>query len=707
MKLDVLLAENDMTVGVDLGENDMTFGVDLGETTTLYDGQNGATFTPSVSEAGVISWVNDRELPNPAPVNIKGPPGEPGKNGQDYVLTDADKTEIAEQAADLIDVPGGGGAGIDVSAAAPGQIIAVKAVDSKGKPTEWEAVDRECWTEKSGSTVILTERTLKVDSDEGAAYVADPVPDLVEGDRYTVKWNDTEYICTAQTVSADGTTGTALGNIGAMGLGADTGEPFVIAHFGAQAAAMGMYLIILPLDGSTSPTVAITGKLSKVHKLDNKYLDLAWLPKTENGATLLEEKPVAHGASPEINPTAVTEGQVLAVQYDGRRYECTVGKVEGILFLGNLAAAGLEPNTGEPFLIIIGGGVMFLDQGTHKLAIYDLNAPGTIYSKMPEGFSPHTEATEDRPGLMSPEDKKKLDGIAEGANKTTVATDFSSGDPVAGYIIQRALNTITEQTSKIPQIEKSLEGKAPAEHGHDVSEITGSAGQRVDGKVYEVDGTEVTAGRFAEVFNESCKAIGDHSHAEGLGTISSGVRAHSEGHGTTAGGDAAHSEGMETVAGGSCAHAEGFQTDALGNYSHAEGYSTTASGPGSHAEGYSTTASEIGAHAEGFGTKASAMGAHAEGRGTIANAAGQHVQGKYNIASPEYSHIVGNGTEAERSNAHTVSWGGDAWYRGEVYVGGESQSKGTRLAKVSEIPTDDHINELINTALGVIENGTY
>lgn len=28
-------------------------------------------------------------------------------------------------------------------------------------------------------------------------------------------------------------------------------------------------------------------------------------------------------------------------------------------------------------------------------------------------------------------------------------------------------------------------------------------------------------------------------------------------------------------------------------------------------------------------------------------------------------------------------------------------------AKTEDIPTDDHINELINTALGVIENGTY
>lgn len=31
----------------------------------------------------------------------------------------------------------------------------------------------------------------------------------------------------------------------------------------------------------------------------------------------------------------------------------------------------------------------------------------------------------------------------------------------------------------------------------------------------------------------------------------------------------------------------------------------------------------------------------------------------------------------------------------------------TEMALSSDIPTDDHINELINTALGVIENGTY
>lgn len=44
-------------------------------------GENGATFTPSVSAAGVISWTNDKGLTNPDPVNIKGPQGETGATG--------------------------------------------------------------------------------------------------------------------------------------------------------------------------------------------------------------------------------------------------------------------------------------------------------------------------------------------------------------------------------------------------------------------------------------------------------------------------------------------------------------------------------------------------------------------------------------------------------------------------------------------------
>lgn len=44
-------------------------------------GETGATFTPSVSASGDISWTNDKGLPNPAPVNIRGPKGNKGDKG--------------------------------------------------------------------------------------------------------------------------------------------------------------------------------------------------------------------------------------------------------------------------------------------------------------------------------------------------------------------------------------------------------------------------------------------------------------------------------------------------------------------------------------------------------------------------------------------------------------------------------------------------
>lgn len=44
-------------------------------------GTNGATFTPSLSASGDLSWTNDQGLENPPTVNIMGPTGEKGDKG--------------------------------------------------------------------------------------------------------------------------------------------------------------------------------------------------------------------------------------------------------------------------------------------------------------------------------------------------------------------------------------------------------------------------------------------------------------------------------------------------------------------------------------------------------------------------------------------------------------------------------------------------
>lgn len=136
----------------------------------------------------------------------------------------------------------------------------------------------------------------------------------------------------------------------------------------------------------------------------------------------------------------------------------------------------------------------------------------------------------------------------------------------------------------------------------------------------------------------------------------------------TASGNWAHAEGRFSHADGTCAHSEGISSHASGDYSHSEGYGNTASGGRSHAEGYSTTAS--------------APDSHSEGKGTIADGAQQHVQGRYNVSDYRYAHIVGNGSGASaRSNAHTLDWDGNAWFAGDVFVGGSSQTSGDKLMK--------------------------
>lgn len=61
-------------------------------------------------------------------------------DGNDYILTEADKTEIAKQAAELVDVPDSGG-GIAVTGAKVGQTVKISAVDENGVPTAWTPAD--------------------------------------------------------------------------------------------------------------------------------------------------------------------------------------------------------------------------------------------------------------------------------------------------------------------------------------------------------------------------------------------------------------------------------------------------------------------------------------------------------------------------------------------------------------------------------------
>lgn len=245
---------------------------------------------------------------------------------------------------------------------------------------------------------------------------------------------------------------------------------------------------------------------------------------------------------------------------------------------------------------------------------------------------------------------------------------------------------------------------------------------------------------------DSSRSTGIASHAEGRSSNAAGDYSHAEGYSSTADNEASHAEGYGSYAKGYAAHAEN-QSWAIGNYSHSEGvnypdarprrfsYSVVDENdltvfqvePNSGVENYI----EIGYYADfgwidsrrkvidfdkdsriftieypldeydyadtvnhyvTFHSGGIAFGdySHSEGISSIAASVGQHVQGRYNLvdANDRYAHIVGNGsgfTNTERSNAHTLDWEGNAWFQGDVYVGGTSQDDADRLVKLSEI----------------------
>ena len=55
---------------------------DLTDKPSALDGEDGATFTPSVDSEGNLSWSNDKGLINPTTVNIKGKQGIQGEQGE-------------------------------------------------------------------------------------------------------------------------------------------------------------------------------------------------------------------------------------------------------------------------------------------------------------------------------------------------------------------------------------------------------------------------------------------------------------------------------------------------------------------------------------------------------------------------------------------------------------------------------------------------
>ena len=362
-----------------------------------------------------------------------------------------------------------------------------------------------------------------------------------------------------------------------------------------------------------------------------------------------------------------------------------------------------------------------------------------------------TTATKDTDGLMSAEDKSKLDGVATGANKTIVDTILSntSTNPVQNKVVKQAIDNKADKTVATTSANglMSAEDKVKLDNADDTyalkskyGDTTINVGRKAETKVgaySTAEGNNTTASSWAShAEGDGTTASSDYSHAEGKSTAASGLYSHAEGGSTTASGNNSHAEGRSTIASNYTSHAEGNATTASGNSSHAEGQLTTASGFYSHAEGNNTTASGDYSHAEGNNTTASGGSSHAEGyssykvtqlitdflngnitkddiintwntkKFSVAHGNESHVEGQDNLSLGHYSHTEGLYTVAIGNQSHTSGYYTKALHDNEAAYGKYNESNDNTLFSIGDGTADDarHNAFEITTTGGKLHN---
>ena len=227
-----------------------------------------------------------------------------------------------------------------------------------GAQSDWNAAEgepghilnRTHWTE-GGIVELLPECNPSYNEGDVAFLIMGAIP-FVVGEEITVNWNGTPYKCLTYRFVPDEETGeiVVFGNSEALtnewGLAVEANDaPFVFISIALQSVTM-----VLPLDGSTEVTVSILSNRETVHKLDNKYLDVDWLPgiekkdilplQTVETTTTTDQKYYfAHvpynGA--DFWGTEISVGKKITVEVNGRPYECVVS---GDAMDGFLTSAG-------------------------------------------------------------------------------------------------------------------------------------------------------------------------------------------------------------------------------------------------------------------------------------------------------------------------------------------------------------------------------
>ena len=241
----------------------------------------------------------------------------------------------------------GGGGGVNIASATPGQMIIVKAVDENGKPTEWETAERTHWKEYAEVATILEETTLNFVFGNNK-YDSFNNVEINPGKTYKVMYNGVPYIRTAQTTEYGEATVVWFGTLGTLSTQKfpDFGDPFLVLGFLGYTSVM----VYAREDGAL---FSITEVEEVYHTIDPQYIKDLYGEATvdvlpEGKLTAAEDDPGNFAITGAID---VTVGDKCVVKWNGVAYEGIVQPVEneeGITCgcLGNIGAISGEAGTG-------------------------------------------------------------------------------------------------------------------------------------------------------------------------------------------------------------------------------------------------------------------------------------------------------------------------------------------------------------------------
>ncbi len=316
-------------------------------------------------------------------------------------------------------------------------------------------------------------------------------------------------------------------------------------------------------------------------------------------------------------------------------------------------------------------------------------------------------ATQDAAGLMSAGDKKKLDGVAVGAEVNQNAYSnvkvgniiITANGKTAIFTLEAGSNITLSADNAAKKIiitanrdggnADTVDGYhaahfAIADHGHDGRYYTKaeSDNQLKTKAAASHSHTKASISDFPTSMPPTAHTHDDQYYTETeVNNLLAGKAASSHSHSGYAAksiyGDSEVSYGRKagTIIGAK-SFAFGYNVEASAQNSHAEGRDTTASGNYSHVEGYSGTASGHSSHAEGYHATASGDSSHATGTYTVANGKDQTVVGRHNKPDTKMNEInnlfeVGCGLDSNNlSNAFRITYSGDAYIKTAYHTGG-------------------------------------